>query len=670
MKKKHISIFLLPFILIACCCLGIAYYDYTIRDSVYNYTTQYQNKQEIRKEYLQSYQFENDLLRFCYAIDYNNRVDLNVSVDDNIRQIYGEDLSGNMISHIDRFIRTTNNTLDTSYPFLKYKLEDHTDENTIYSNYAKDDLENDDVFIINFDERGNITLDAPYEMEIPIKSAYSNLIRTELQEEESLEPVNLIKNTTFTFAVEKYADLSQLIGYYDEPSYYTDYTDHMNAIMLSFVILLIAGLCLPIKKLSQYTTYQNILNTPLEVAVLVSLGFLSFSARYIVDNFFYNDPLSLMLYGILATIFLFDVLIFKYFLQYPPLLYLKERSLTAQMLSFVFENMKQFDLAEMYNLTVLKGVVVNAIAIIVLPMWFGIVGLIIYCILLFIIIINVANRIRNDYESLLEVTSSIATGKFDKKTDTDLGVFNSYKDSMDTIRDDFKNAIDNELRSEKMKTELITSVSHDLKTPLTSIVTYADLLKDDNLDDEKKKEYIAIIDRSALRLKNLINDLFEVSKASSGNLTLNLMNIDIISLIKQALLENDHLFEKQGLIIKFNTNKEKVILNLDSQKTYRIFTNLIVNISKYAMENTRVYIDVLDNEKQVEISLKNISKHEIHVDANELFERFVQGDQSRHSEGSGLGLAITKAFTDLQGGRCEIHVDGDLFKVILTFPKD
>ena len=200
-------------------------------------------------------------------------------------------------------------------------------------------------------------------------------------------------------------------------------------------------------------------------------------------------------------------------------------------------------------------------------------------------------------------------------------------------------------------------------------MTYADLLKDEQLDNDKKKEYIAVIDRNALRLKNLINDLFEVSKASSGNITLNLMEIDIISLIKQAILEYDHLFEKQGLQLKFTSNQEKSILKLDSQKTYRIITNLLVNISKYAMENTRVYIDVTDTQEKVQITLKNISKHEIRIEANELLERFVQGDSSRHSEGSGLGLAITKTFTELQGGTCQVSVDGDLFKVTLVFNK-
>lgn len=670
MKKKSIIVFLLPFILIVASCIGIMQYDSLNSSRNYSYTQQ-NNTTQIRNEYLQSYTFELDLIRFCYAIDYNNRYDLNVSNEKNLRQLYGPNLSTYLINQMDNFIISANDNLQYEYSFLKYHMLDLTDNST-YSNSGELSMNTSgDVYKITFDEEGAISIETASAINVPIKTAYANLIRSNFQSNytSSQETIELLKNRVFTFQVEKSADLSSLVSYNNNVYVCKDYSYHMNAVLFSFVVLAVLGLCLPLKKLRQFSFYQNIIDIPLEILVIVSLGFLTFSGRYIASNFFYNNPLSVMLYAILAFIFLMDVLVFKYFLQYPPLQYIKERSLTAQVASFVFDNMKQFDLAEKYNLTLFKVVVVNAFVIIILPMWMGVIGLIIYCVLLFIIMINVANRVKNDYQSLLEVTSSIASGKFDKTTNTDLGVFNSYKDSMDTIRDDFKNAVDNEIRSEKMKTELITSVSHDLKTPLTSIVTYADLLKDNHLDDEKKKEYIAVIDRNALRLKNLINDLFEVSKASSGNITLNLMEIDIISLIKQAILEYDHLFEKQGLKLKFTSNQEKSILKLDSQKTYRIFTNLLVNISKYAMENTRVYIDVKDTQDKVEITLKNISKHEIRIEANELLERFVQGDSSRHSEGSGLGLAITKTFTELQGGTCQVSVDGDLFKVTLIFDK-
>ncbi|MBS5114715.1 MAG: HAMP domain-containing histidine kinase [Erysipelotrichaceae bacterium] len=252
---------------------------------------------------------------------------------------------------------------------------------------------------------------------------------------------------------------------------------------------------------------------------------------------------------------------------------------------------------------------------------------------------------------------------------SNLGIFNSYRDSMGQIKDDFKQAIEREIKSEKMKSELITSVSHDLKTPLTSIVTYVDLLKNQNIEADKKQEYIEVIDRNALRLKNLINDLFEVSKASSGNIQMNYMDIDIIALIKQVLFEYEQAYDQKHLEVKFNSSSEKIILKLDSQKTYRILTNLFTNILKYALENTRVYIDIKETDYNVNITIRNISKYEIQVEAHELLERFVQGDSSRHYEGSGLGLAIAKSFCELQHGTFEVSVEGDLFKTVLTFQK-
>ena len=218
-----------------------------------------------------------------------------------------------------------------------------------------------------------------------------------------------------------------------------------------------------------------------------------------------------------------------------------------------------------------------------------------------------------------------------------------------------------------MKTELISNVSHDLKTPLTSIITYIDLLKNDQLIDEDRKKYIEILERNSLRLKNLIDDLFEVSKVNSGNVHLDLVDVDIVSLIKQAQLESQDKLDEKNLDVRMNCSEEKIICYLDSSKTYRIFENLFINISKYALANTRVYIDLIQIDHQIQITFKNISEAEMTFNENEIVERFVQGDKSRNTSGSGLGLAIVKSFTELQKGQFKVEVDGDLFKSILTF---
>ncbi|WP_394866759.1 sensor histidine kinase [Paraclostridium bifermentans] len=250
-----------------------------------------------------------------------------------------------------------------------------------------------------------------------------------------------------------------------------------------------------------------------------------------------------------------------------------------------------------------------------------------------------------------------------------MGTFNVLKNEIDNIQIGFKKAVDEEVKSQKMKTELISNVSHDLKTPLTSIITYVDLLKDENLTEEKRKIYIDTLDRKSERLRVLIEDLFEVSKVNSGNVHLNIIDVDVVSLMKQTLVEVDDKIKASNLKIRTNFPEEKLILKLDSQRTFRVFENLLINISKYAMEYSRVYIDIISESEFVKISFRNMTAEEIDFDVEDLVERFVRGDKSRNTEGSGLGLAIAKSFIELQGGTFNVSTDGDLFKVVITLKK-
>ena len=220
-----------------------------------------------------------------------------------------------------------------------------------------------------------------------------------------------------------------------------------------------------------------------------------------------------------------------------------------------------------------------------------------------------------------------------------------------------------------MKSELITNVSHDLKTPLTAIITYVDLLKKEDITEEERKAYIETLDMKSQRLKVLIEDLFEVSKANSGNVQMNFMDVDVVKLLKEVRVEMSDKIEQSDLDFRWNLPEEKVILTLDGQRTYRIFENVLNNALKYAMPFTRVYVDMAEEESDVVITFKNVSAQELKVDVDYLTERFVRGDSSRNSEGSGLGLAIAKSFTELQSGQFEISIDGDLFKVGIRFAK-
>ena len=278
------------------------------------------------------------------------------------------------------------------------------------------------------------------------------------------------------------------------------------------------------------------------------------------------------------------------------------------------------------------------------------------------------SKVSNDYQILLQSAHHLSQGEFNDKINQDLGLFNSLKDELNCINDGFKDAVSKEVASQKMKTELISNVSHDLKTPLTSIISYIDLLKNEDLSKEQQDEYIDILDRNTKRLKTLIEDLFEVSKVNSGNIQLNPIDLDIHALLQQVLFEYQEQFEHHHLNLKNDYENKKIICHLDSEKTYRVLENLCQNICKYALEQTRVYLQIVETNQQVIVVFKNISAHEI-SNSDDLTERFVQGDTSRKSEGSGLGLAICKSFVEVQGGTFEVNVDGDLFKTTIIFPK-
>lgn len=231
----------------------------------------------------------------------------------------------------------------------------------------------------------------------------------------------------------------------------------------------------------------------------------------------------------------------------------------------------------------------------------------------------------------------------------------------------FSNAIEESLKSERLKTELITNVSHDIKTPLTSIINYVDLLKKENIVDEKIKEYIQILDSKSQRLKKLTEDLVEASKVSSGNIKLNIEEINIKELINQSIGEFKDRFENKQLKIETTMPNEEVKIKADSRYMYRIIENLFSNITKYAQENSRVYIDIMNKNNEIEIDIKNISKERLNISSDELMQRFVRGDKSRYTEGSGLGLSIAKSLAELQKGKFDIVIDGDLFKVIMKW---
>ena len=238
---------------------------------------------------------------------------------------------------------------------------------------------------------------------------------------------------------------------------------------------------------------------------------------------------------------------------------------------------------------------------------------------------------------------------------------------INNIGDGLDAAVEKTMRSERMKTDLITNVSHDIKTPLTSIINYVDLLKRENFTDPKIQGYLQILDEKSQRLKILTEDVVEASKASSGNINLEMTELDFVELIHQVLGEFEEKFQEKNLTMMVHFEDEASVIRADGQRMWRVLSNIFGNVVKYAMEGTRVYAEVCNKNKKVIFTLKNISAQPLNISADELTERFIRGDISRNTEGSGLGLSIAKSLTELQGGEFKLFVDGDLFKVMITF---
>ena len=330
----------------------------------------------------------------------------------------------------------------------------------------------------------------------------------------------------------------------------------------------------------------------------------------------------------------------------------------------------EFDLRDNVNQDILKFTICNALLVIILYVISPskTIFAILYVIISFLYIRKQSMKVRNDYKNMLDFTEQLSHGHFDTEIEDDLGIFNSMRDRLNNLKIGFEAAVKEETKSQNMKTELITNVSHDLKTPLTCIKNYVILLKNTQADETTRTEYLNQLERYTNRLSNLIQDLFDVSKASSGNIDLHPIDLRLQALVDQSLAECIEVLESKDIqVVK---NVEDVVVHLDGDKTYRVFENLLTNIGKYAMPHSRAYIDIHEEEDYVSVIFKNMSEVEMNFSSEEIQERFVRGDKSRHETGSGLGLAIAKSFVIAQGGTFDIQIDGDLFKVIMTFKKN
>ncbi|MCR0347949.1 sensor histidine kinase [Erysipelotrichaceae bacterium AF15-26LB] len=378
-----------------------------------------------------------------------------------------------------------------------------------------------------------------------------------------------------------------------------------------------------------------------------------------------------MLYFLMVSIALFEI---KYIFVKGFWRFLREDTLVGSMVSGIhrhIDSLADIDLKDDATRCLLKFMLLQIAIMIVLCLfwWFGMFLAILYGFALFMWLKQKLNSIQSDYEILLKQSQELKEGNFQTELPADVGIFNALKDEFSEIRTGFEKAVQEETKSQNMKTELISNVSHDLKTPLTGIRNYVELLQQEGISEEQRKEYVSMLDQYARRLHILMEDLFEVSKANSGNIQLDMVELDIIALVEQVQAECSELLQERQLEVVWNRHDLKqVSVMLDGNKAFRIFENLFINIHHYALAHTRVYIDIRQVKNQVRIECKNISKEPLNFDADDIVDRFVRGDKSRHDGGSGLGLAIAKSFTEAMKGSFCIETDGDLFKAIVEFP--
>ena len=240
--------------------------------------------------------------------------------------------------------------------------------------------------------------------------------------------------------------------------------------------------------------------------------------------------------------------------------------------------------------------------------------------------------------------------------------------SINKIGDGLDRAVEESVKNERLKTDLITNVSHDIKTPLTSIINYVELLKREDFEDPKIRNYLQVLEEKSYRLKTLTEDVVEASKVSSGNISLEMMNLNLVELVNQTCAEFEEKFEARNLKMIMNLPAEPATIYADGRRMWRVLANVFNNAAKYAMEGSRVYVDLVQTGEEVQLTIKNVSEQPLNISADELTERFIRGDVSRSTEGSGLGLSIAQNLTKLQGGKFELYLDGDLFKVLIRFP--
>ena len=451
------------------------------------------------------------------------------------------------------------------------------------------------------------------------------------------------------------------------------------------VIIFIYIMALNYHKLKENDVFEGLKKIPIEV-LMISLPIILIIASTLIKNIVDSSQITEIIYRIfenkliftlsLAVAFTVLTILIIYFSVGLKSIYYKgyktfliQNSIIYKIGSWFIRKMKNIILSFLRLVDISDRKVFVGIFTLILGFWF------IFSVLLFkspiafligliplLIFYKIAKKIYGDIREIQNISEEYSVGNYEYRV-SDKNSLKKLSANINKAGDSLETAVEKQIESQRMKTELVTNVSHDLKTPLTSIINYSQLINDENTGIEDIRKYAETIHQKSLRLKSLIESLFEVSKLNSNNVDLHFTDIDLKEIFNQALGEWIDKFEEKDLELIVNIPDEEEIASLDGQQTYRIFENVFSNIYKYALEGTRVYMDMKDRT----LTIKNISKYALNISPSELMERFKRGDESRNTEGSGLGLSIASSLTELQNGKFTIDIIGDLFIVEIEF---
>ena len=490
---------------------------------------------------------------------------------------------------------------------------------------------------------------------------------------------NNVKNLKFAY----YASLDDEVFKEIERDVFKDqvFVQIGISVLIAAILSLLLGIFMNMEKIDDSESLRKVFKLPIELVIILFVIFAFSSAGISSMNHIYNNLYLFYFLYLLGLVIVsltvnYFVILLKSIFNKNTENYLVKNSLIYRIFtgaisefSNIDEKNKNIKDAKIKITLVYFGI---CFVLFIVFLFFAslyssnLEGIVIPMILFGIFIYYILMKNINEVARISRESSEIVKGNYKKNIEKTGGLYDGIVDNFNNIGENLDLAIEDAVKSERLKTELITNVSHDLKTPLTSIINYSDLLsKDDNSEDEVK-EYSKIINEKSNKLKVLIEDLFEVSKATSNNIELDRQELDFNSLVAQSIGEWEDKISEKNIEIISNLPEEKVMLNIDGQKFSRVLDNLFSNISKYALENSRVYVD-LSEEGGVKLTIKNISKYPLNISSDELMERFTRGEKSRTTSGSGLGLSIASSFVRAHGASFDIDIDGDLFKVTIEF---